>query len=275
MPSSSTRVRARGSTSIAHGRRNSTTRQQPPTVFFTSARHRPPESGIAPYRLPGSSTLMAWSRTSSPGKRAFETSAQWTRSVRTSGAFTRIVAVRALRAILSLSLFAQLLLPATALPTFASSVSSASFTGGAGTATVGGTLYAKSGGALTLTVTTSNDTKCVEVSGAHAARQTSSTAKSSWTFSFTARTGDGAQAVTAAASPNFNANNCTGQTGSAQAPYMLDNTGPTVTAVLSPAAPPRPRTANPRLRSAPRRPRLQPTDWATPVRVRSRSRWTK
>src|SRR6266536_4083794 len=189
MPSSSTRVRARGSTSIAHGRRNSTTRQQPPTVFFTSARHRPPESGIAPYRLPGSSPVMAWSRTSSPGKRAFETFTRWTRSVRTSGAFTRIVAVRALRAILSLSLFAQLLLPATSLPTFASSVSSASFTGGAGTATVGGTLYAKNGGALTLTVTTSSDTKCVDVAGAFTDHQQSATAKSTWTFTTTAGPG--------------------------------------------------------------------------------------
>src|SRR5438067_12789403 len=94
---------------------------------------------------------------------------------------------------------------------YASTVSSAVFTGGAGTASVGGTLYAKNGGALTLTVNTSSDTKCVEVTGAFTARQTSSTAKSTWTFSFTAGAGDGAQAATAAASPNSNADNCTGQ----------------------------------------------------------------
>jgi hypothetical protein len=120
---------------------------------------------------------------------------------------------------------------------FASTVSSAAFSGGSGTVSAGGILYAKSGGALTLTVNTSNDTKCVEVTGAHTARLTSSTAKSSWTFTFTAGSGEGVQTVTAAASPNFNANNCTGQS---QLPktdsYILDNSGPQVTAALSPAA---------------------------------------
>src|SRR3954465_7610078 len=69
---------------------------------------------------------------------------------------------------------------------FGSSVTSAVFTGGAGTASVGGTLYAKQGGALTLTVVTSSDTKCVEVTGAFTGRQTSNTAKSTWTFTPTA-----------------------------------------------------------------------------------------
>ncbi len=119
---------------------------------------------------------------------------------------------------------------------FGSSVSSAVFSGGAGTTTVNGTLYAKTGGALTLTVSTSNDTKCVEVTGAFTARQTSSTAKSTWTFSFTAGAGDGAQSVTAAASPNFNASNCTGQSQSPKtASFTLDNTGPVVTAGLAPS----------------------------------------
>jgi hypothetical protein len=119
-----------------------------------------------------------------------------------------------------------------------SSVTSAAFTGGSGTVSAGGTLYAKSGGALTLTViTSSNDTKCVEVTGAHTARQTSSTAKSTWTFSFAAGTGDGVQTVTAAAAPSFNANNCTGQSQTPQtASYTLDNTGPAVSAALAPAA---------------------------------------
>ena len=48
---------------------------------------------------------------------------------------------------------------------FASSVTSAVFSG-TGTVSVGGTLYAKQGTALTLTVVTSNDTKCVAVTGA-------------------------------------------------------------------------------------------------------------
>ncbi|MCW2810275.1 MAG: hypothetical protein JWP61_733, partial [Friedmanniella sp.] len=94
---------------------------------------------------------------------------------------------------------------------FASSVTSAVFSGGAGTASVGGTVYAKQGVALTLTLVTSSDTKCVDVTGAATLpRQTSSTAKSSWTFTATAPAGDGAQAFTVAASPNSNANGCTG-----------------------------------------------------------------
>jgi hypothetical protein len=120
---------------------------------------------------------------------------------------------------------------------FGSSVSSAAFSGGSGTVSVGGTLYSKTGGALTLTVTTSSDTKCIDVTGAHTAHQTSDTAKSTWTFSFTPGAGNGVQTVTAAPSPDFNKNGaCTGQKGAGQASYVLDNTGPQVTAALSPVA---------------------------------------
>src|SRR5436309_575393 len=100
-----------------------------------------------------------------------------------------------------------------AAPAFGSTVSSAVFSGGSGTVTNGGSLYAKSGASLTLSVTTSSDTKCVAVTGAFTARQTSGTGKFSWTFPFTAPSNapDGVQTVTAAASSNFNSNNCTGQ----------------------------------------------------------------
>ncbi|WP_404383573.1 PxKF domain-containing protein [Knoellia locipacati] len=122
-------------------------------------------------------------------------------------------------------------------PAQASSVTSAVFSGTTGTVAVGGTLYAKQGAALTLTVVTSSDTKCVEVAGAASLpRQTSATPKSSWTFTTTAPAGDGSQAFTVAASPNFNANNCTGQTNSTQASYVRDNTGPAVAAEMAPAA---------------------------------------
>jgi hypothetical protein len=117
----------------------------------------------------------------------------------------------------------------------ASSVVSASFSGGAGTVVAGGTLYARQGGALTLTVSTSADTKCVTVTGAFSTQQTSGTAKSSWSFSFTAGSGDGTQMVTVAARPNFNSNACTGAAGTASASFVLDNTGPTVTGTLVPA----------------------------------------
>src|SRR5690242_299435 len=95
--------------------------------------------------------------------------------------------------VVSLVLAFAALVPAA--PASASSVASASLTGGAGTVTVAGTLYAKNGGALTLSVTTSNDTKCVTVTGGLSAQQTSNTAKTNWTFGFTAGAGDGLQNV--------------------------------------------------------------------------------
>src|SRR4051812_47534115 len=121
-------------------------------------------------------------------------------------------------------------------PASASTVTSAVFSG-AGTVFVGAKLYAKQGAALTLTVVTSSDTKCVDVTGAATLpRQTSSTAKSNWTFSTTAPAGDGAQAFTVAASPNFNSNGCTGQTNSIQPSYTLDNTGPVITPTAADSA---------------------------------------
>jgi len=118
----------------------------------------------------------------------------------------------------------------------ASTVNTAVFSGNAGTATAAGTLYAKSGAALTLTVNTSTDTRCVDVGGAFTGHQSSGTAKSTWTFTTTATAGDGARSVTATASPGVNTQDkCTGSSGSAQGSYTADNTGPTITAVLTPA----------------------------------------
>jgi hypothetical protein len=124
-------------------------------------------------------------------------------------------------------------------PALASTAGSAVFSGGAGTVSVGGTLYARAGGTLTLTVATSSDTRCVDVVGAFTAHQTSATGKSSWTFTTTAPTGtgNGVQTATATASPTVNPQDkCTGASGNAIGSYILDNAGPVVTAALSPAA---------------------------------------
>lgn len=112
---------------------------------------------------------------------------------------------------------------------------SAGISGTSGTVASGGTLYAKQGAALTLAVTTSNDVKCVDV-GSFGTRQTSATAKSSWTFTGTAPAGDGVQAFTVNASVGFNSNGCNGQSATTQTAYTLDNTGPSVTGSVSPAA---------------------------------------
>ena len=83
-----------------------------------------------------------------------------------------------------------------ALQADAASVTAASFSGSSGTTTVGGVTYAKQGGALTLNVTTSNDTQCVVVSGAHSGTQTSRSPQSAWSFGLTAGAGDGVRTVT-------------------------------------------------------------------------------
>jgi hypothetical protein len=74
---------------------------------------------------------------------------------------------------------------------FAAGVSSVSITGGANTASVGGVLYARSGASLTLTITTTNDTQCVELDDAVDAVLTSGPGKTSWTYTFTAPSGSG------------------------------------------------------------------------------------
>ena len=159
---------------------------------------------------------------------------------------SRRSAVQVLRVLLSLGLVLQVLGPAAVTTSYAASVTGATFSGGTGTATVGGVLYAKQGAALTLTVTTDNTTKCVRVTdGTNTVDQTSAALKTSWTFTtglplFTAGPGDGVKSVTATAFRNFNGQNkCTanaGETfGTQTASYVLDNTGPSVTGAVSPA----------------------------------------
>jgi hypothetical protein len=121
----------------------------------------------------------------------------------------------------------------TAVPAQAATINSAVFTGGAGTVTVGGTLYAKSGATVTLTVNTDSATKCVDVTGAFTARQTSGS--SPFTFSVTAIAGNGVQTANIIAGNGNNAAGCNGSTSTTTASYVLDNAGPAVTAALAPA----------------------------------------
>lgn len=116
------------------------------------------------------------------------------------------------------------------------SVSGVTLTGGSGTVSVGGSLYAKQGGALTLAVTTSADTKCVDASGVYTDYLTSAAGKTNWSFpTFTAGAGDGTQTITVQSFTNFNSSKCTGNsTGSQTVSFVLDNTGPVVTAAVAP-----------------------------------------
>jgi hypothetical protein len=112
-----------------------------------------------------------------------------------------------------------------------------SFTGGSGTVTAGGTVYARNGGALTLNVTTTaSGVTCVDVTGAYTTFQTSQNPKTSWAIPLSAGTGDGSRTVTAALFSNANGNKCTGNgQGSSTATFVLDNTGPVVSPKLTPA----------------------------------------
>jgi hypothetical protein len=131
----------------------------------------------------------------------------------------------------------------------AASVTSAAFTGGAGTFTSGSTLYAKQGAALTLTVNTDATTQCVDVidgTNTTIATQTSDrNPKSSWTFSgptypwLTAGSGNGTVTYTTKAWKGVNGNGkCTANQnetfGVQSASYTLDNTGPAVTGNIAP-----------------------------------------
>ncbi|MBX6342022.1 MAG: hypothetical protein IRY97_06145, partial [Thermomicrobiaceae bacterium] len=89
-------------------------------------------------------------------------------------------------------------------PAAAASVTGASFSGGAGTVTVGGTLYARQGAALTLTVTTDSSTSCVRVTdGTTTIEKDAASPRTTWTFTsadsaalFVAGSGDGVKSVT-------------------------------------------------------------------------------
>ncbi|MDQ1732183.1 MAG: large repetitive protein [Pseudonocardiales bacterium] len=112
----------------------------------------------------------------------------------------------------------------------AASVTSATFSGGSFTS--GGTVYAKSGAAVTLTVVTDSATKCVDVTGAITARRTTGT--SPFIFPITAAAGNGLQTANITVGNGNNVNGCNGALSTASASYTLDNTAPSVTASLNP-----------------------------------------
>lgn len=114
---------------------------------------------------------------------------------------------------------------AFAFPAAANTITSAAFN----------VAYAKDTGPVRLTVATPTGVKCVKITGAHQGFQTNNPGnKTSWTFDYTAGTGDGVKEVTAAA---FTNTTCATATGSTQnASYVLDNTGPVPTGTRTPAA---------------------------------------
>ena len=120
--------------------------------------------------------------------------------------------------------------PAAPAEAAAPSVTSASFTSG-GFVDGNGTRYAKEGQGLTLTVITSSDTKCVEVTGLGRQTSNSNKGQTSWAFSVTAPVGSGSQSFTATAGDVDNKGVCklgTSTSSTSSASYFLDNAGPTL-----------------------------------------------
>ncbi|HEY0604981.1 MAG TPA: Ig-like domain repeat protein, partial [Herpetosiphonaceae bacterium] len=139
-----------------------------------------------------------------------------------------------------LALFAPLTQTAT---TYAASVTSATISGGTGTVSVGGTLYARQNGDITVTADADNSTKCVIVSDGslnEIARTTTKNAQGKWVVTFKAPSGNGLQTLNARAYKGNPTDLCRADAnekfGDQQASYVLDNTGPVLTAALTPAA---------------------------------------
>ena len=129
--------------------------------------------------------------------------------------------LRILRLLVVLSMVLGTLGPvARVSPAYAASVTTASFAPNDNKSViVGGTLYAKSGNSLLLNVTTSADTQCVAVTGAHTDTAKQSGGTTTWQFkggNFTAGSGNGVQTVTVTAYPTYIQNQgifCTGTPG--------------------------------------------------------------
>lgn len=106
-----------------------------------------------------------------------------------------------------------------------------------GIADANGTYFAKSGSTLTLTVNTDDKARCVAVAGLPSF-QTSTTAKTTWTFpgipTAPATTADGVQSRLVTIGEANNNNGCTTKPSTSTASYVLDNTGPSVSASLNP-----------------------------------------
>lgn len=139
-----------------------------------------------------------------------------------------------------LGLLAAMLGHLLAGPVLAAGVTSATFSGGAGTADVSGRLFSKTGAAVTLDVVTDAATNCVALTGAHTASTTAPTTATStsksWTFSLSAATGADSERTTTVTARD--GSGCTGSQASVDRSYTVDNTPPTLSASVSPTANP-------------------------------------
>src|ERR671931_441164 len=194
-------------------------------------------------RRRGTSTLSSEPRTEMEGSvrkatstRAQEVSCQPSPGSRNGGPDTSRCAVGIRRALASkfglLTLVALVLLAVIGVAA-AASAGALSLSGGEGTTVFDDQLYAKEGGVVTATVTTTPDTECVVifVNGEPVTSDASADGATSWTLSFSAGAGDGVRQIRATA---YSTTDCEHSDGSATESMVLDNTGPAVEAKPSP-----------------------------------------
>ena len=115
----------------------------------------------------------------------------------------------------------------------AASVASLTLSGGAGTVTLGGALYAKGGAVVGADVVTSGDTGCVRlfVNGAPIGSQSNAGGGSAWHFDITTPNATGFQQVRATA---YATSDCHGAWGSATTGFFADSSGPRISPLVTP-----------------------------------------
>ncbi|GAB2811195.1 OmpL47-type beta-barrel domain-containing protein [Lentzea nigeriaca] len=117
---------------------------------------------------------------------------------------------------------------------FATSFSNPAITFSGDGVTSNGVFYARSGKQINLVAHFANTAKCIHVTGFPKVALNGVT---SWTQPLTTPNGaDGLQTLTVLIGESSNNNTCSSKTDTVTASYVLDNTGPSVTSSLSPAA---------------------------------------
>lgn len=133
-------------------------------------------------------------------------------------------------------MLAVVAIPTVVLPALApaASVASLQLQGGAGTASLNGTVYAKAGGTVLVGVTTSADTQCVRLfqNGAPIGSQSNPAGGGSWQFELLAPNASGVQQVRTTA---YATADCHGAWGSATSAYIADSSAPRIAPLISPA----------------------------------------
>jgi hypothetical protein len=156
-----------------------------------------------------------------------------------NGKFTGTKVLNPLRVLTVVGMLLAMLGPIGTSHTFALSITSVQISpiGTNAFSPVAGTVYARQGGTMTLNILTTSDTKCVEVNAGPGPLQRLSNpvGQNNWSFPITGRSGDGPQPVAVTAFTGIMGNgNCNASSISASTQYIRDNTGPTVTASLTP-----------------------------------------